>query len=161
MNHQPHPISTLLLFASGALAATAAQARPPTCDVIYCSAGCYEGTFKASDVAPEVCDEPKGGIFIERLYPNSASPSPAVLHCERVAGGYACEAWPQDEGLSYLWSTSGSMWFGYSDPPEQAWRFVGCGGSGTVTMTVVAPAPSSMTATTTRPLSCNPNEQPR
>ncbi len=95
-------------------------------------------------------------------HPAQATPG-ASIFCEAVSThGGVCEAWPQGEGFTYAWSTTGTAFLSTPAPPTAAIRQVACIPSflisGAVQVTVTAPngTTSSVSVTVCRPLRDEP-----
>ncbi len=78
----------------------------------------------------------------------------ASIFCEAVStNGGVCEARPQGEGFTYLWSTTGSAFLPTPAPPTAAVRQAACIPflplTGSVRVTVVAPDGSTSSASVT------------
>jgi len=94
-------------FASSALVAAACLASVPAnaielCETRFrnlCTTNCYTYSGPVVDGVLE-CDKLNFVITQDAF---SAPPADPILQCDRTAEGYACEAWPQGEQISYDW----------------------------------------------------------
>jgi hypothetical protein len=142
-------------FATSALVAAACLNSVPAnaielCETRFrtlCTDNCYVYSGPVTDGVLE-CDKLNFVITQDSL---SAAPADPILQCDRTSQGYACEAWPQGEQISYDW---------YGDDNTaivtdivNPFRHFSCN-SGTISIVVTGPGGGTSIASTTLP-ACN------
>jgi hypothetical protein len=142
-------------FATSALVAAACLNSVPAnaielCETRFrslCTDNCYTYSGPVTEGVLE-CDKLNLVITQDSL---SAPPADPILQCDRTSQGYACEAWPQGEQISYDW---------YGDDNTaivtdilNPFRHFSCS-AGTVSIVVTGPGGGTSIASTTLP-ACN------
>lgn len=120
-----------------------------TRSVIRCTDDCYRymgPTILGVDVRQ--CDEQNFVITQDAF---SAAPSDPMLQCDRTSQGYACEAWPQGEQISYDWYDDDNT--AIVTDIVNPFRHFSCD-AGTISVVVTGPGGGTSIASTTLP-ACN------
>lgn len=114
----------------------------------FCTTGdCY--IYSAPVVNGTVeCDKLNFVITQDAL---SAAPADPSLQCDRTSQGYACEAWPQGEGISYDWYGDDNT--AIATDIINPFRYFGCN-AGTVSVAVTGPGGGTSIASAALP-ACN------
>lgn len=105
-------------------------------------------------VSPPPPETPSYGGDTYHCADADVSPAPALMACEDMGNGFMCEAFPQGDGLSYSWSTTGRATQPYPNDPVSPAKILGCSGGGSGTVTVTVTSPYGLSDTFSRNLYC-------
>ncbi|MCQ4166831.1 hypothetical protein [Tahibacter harae] len=130
-------------LSSIALAAAFLSASPVRADIELCEAlrsetcpnGCYRYQVPIGTELNGTSECNKSAIIVIQD-DNSSPPIAPSLECKRSGNGYACEAWPKGETLTYSWASEQSNDVITGDP-ESSQNF-SCDG-GVVVVSVSSP----------------------